>query len=170
MTENSFWYLAYLRAKELWSREEFINYQREILMQVKNMLNAKDFPKQGEVFTQPSMTVPDQSLTVRELMDRFARGLPLGGARVPIYEGEDDNTPDFSRMDLSEIEDYQIQIRQELEEIRERMTAKSKKADTAKEVAELKEQLDKARAAVKQSESSDEEQEGSKAKDKTTVK
>lgn len=167
--EVNFWYLAYLRAKTLWSNEDFINYQRELLMQVKNMLNAKDFPKQGEVFTLPSMTVPDQSLTVRELMDRFARGLPLGGARVPIYEGEDDNTPDFARMDLSEIEDYQLKIKEELEEIRERMTAKSKKADMAKEVADLKEQLQKAKAAAKLQDK-DEEQDSSTAEDKPTGK
>lgn len=155
MPENSFWYLAYLRAKTLWSNEEFINYQRLLMQQVKNMLNAKDFPKQGEVFTMPSMTVPDQSLTVRELMDRFARGLPLGGAKVPIWEGEDDNTPDFSKMDLSEIEDYQLQVQAELEEIRERMNAKSKKADSAKEIAELKEQLAKLKVAEKINETND---------------
>lgn len=82
---------------------------------IKNWLNYNDFPREFEKFTEPSQTVPDQAMSVTEILRRFARGLPLGGQRVPIYEGEEDVTPDLRTLDLAEIQElkennlYQIQ-------------------------------------------------------------
>lgn len=69
-------------------------------------------PDEGEVNLEPSETVPDQALTVQEIMDKYARGLQFDlRSKVPIYEGDDD-IPDFKNMDLSEIqtfaEDYRV--------------------------------------------------------------
>ncbi|QCS36951.1 hypothetical protein [Tortoise microvirus 32] len=63
--------------------------------------NSKEFPKNYEVNTQPSQTIPDQTMSVREIMDRYARGLPISAGKVPIYDGDED-LPDFKKMDLSE--------------------------------------------------------------------
>lgn len=65
--------------------------------------NYKDNP--GEVNTKPSLTVPDQSISVLELYQRFARGLPLEG-KEGVYDLDEDGegypVPDFSKMDLAE--------------------------------------------------------------------
>lgn len=45
------------------------------------MWNAGLFPHTGEVNTLPSMTVPDQSLSVKEILYRFQEGLPLDNIR-----------------------------------------------------------------------------------------
>ena len=40
---------------------------------------------QGKTFTQPSKTVPDQTMSIREIFQRYAAGLPIGGNINPIY-------------------------------------------------------------------------------------
>ena len=45
-------------------------------------------PTKGQTFKMPSQTVPDQTLTVRELLVRHSRGLNLDGYSEPIYDEE----------------------------------------------------------------------------------
>lgn len=54
----------------------------------------------GETFPYPSRTVPDQSMTITEIMQRFANGLPVDGQKVAMYEAEE--MPNVEKMDLSE--------------------------------------------------------------------
>lgn len=82
------------------------------MKKVKNWLNAHEFPKEYETNNLPSLTVPDQTMSIREIMDRFARGLPLD-VRVPIYEGEESEFPDVNRLDLAEIQELTEQSRDE---------------------------------------------------------
>jgi len=55
----------------------------------------------------PSKTIPDQSMTVSELVERNKRGLPLGGSKVPIWEEnpETEYMPDLQKLDLAEIQE-----------------------------------------------------------------
>lgn len=77
-------------------------------MKVKNSLNAKDFPKNYRKILTPSLTVPDQTMSIRTILERYSRGLPVGGRLDVIYD-EDNDLPDPRTLDLAE--------RQELEEI-----------------------------------------------------
>ena len=56
---------------------------------VHNSLNYNYEEHPGKQFDQPSMTVPDQSMTIREIMDRYARGLDVGGKMEELWEDED---------------------------------------------------------------------------------
>lgn len=70
-----------------------------------------------------SQTVPDMSMSVQEIMIRFASGRPLSFSRNLVYTG-DDYTPDLRSMDLSEIQELQEEnsahIRRLTDEINER--------------------------------------------------
>lgn len=55
----------------------------------KTAYNHLDVESQGEINSKPSMTIPDQSLTIKQIVQRFASGRPLGGQRVPVYEGDE---------------------------------------------------------------------------------
>jgi len=77
-------------------------------MKVKNSINANSFEKNYKIFTQPSLTVPDQSMSIKTILDRYARGLPVGG-RLDEYYDEEDDLPNPLTLDLAE--------RQELEEL-----------------------------------------------------
>lgn len=98
-------------------------------MKIRNIFNAHEF-NDDEHNTEPSKTVPDQAMSVRELLQRYANGLPLGGGKEPIYEGEDGDGIDPRRLDLAERQELEIEARRELAEIEERL--KSKKVEKSK--------------------------------------
>lgn len=88
----------------------------------------------------PSKTLPDQTMSIKELLDRNARGLPLGGQRVPIYEPDSD-LPDPRRLDLAEREELALQYAQELQDLKakEELT-KQLKSDADKAAMEAREE------------------------------
>lgn len=73
----------------------------------------------------PSMTVPDQSMSVKEIMDRYSRGLPTAGHKVPIYEGET-FMPDLKNMDLADRQTLYEAAKAELDEIKSKLNRKEK--------------------------------------------
>lgn len=79
------------------------------------------------VSSKPSETIPDQSMSVDELMKRYASGLPLGGERVPIYHGEDEFLPNEKTLDLSEIEDLKIANQEKIDSMQKELSEKKQK-------------------------------------------
>lgn len=92
------------------------------LPQVKNNQNIHLFPKHPQGDFGPSVTVPDQAMSVKEILDRFARGLPLGGVRVPVWDGEEE-VPDFRKMDLADVETFMRENKQEIEYLQKELEA-----------------------------------------------
>lgn len=93
---------------------------------VKHYFNRHLFPYNGKEFTMPSETIPDQSKSIREILDRYTRGLPLE-ARTPIwddYADENDVVPDPRTMDLSERQEFAQQAKEELELIKSKIAEK----------------------------------------------
>jgi len=91
------------------------------MRKIKNHLTYSVEDRQQERNTQPSKTIPDQTMSVQEIMDRFARGLPIDGAKLAIYHGEEDDMPDLERMDLSEKHELLEAARKEVEEQRKKL-------------------------------------------------
>lgn len=94
---------------------------------VRNHFNSRFFMKRWEVNNLPSLTVPDQAMTVQELLARFASGLPLSGGKVPQYDGEEEMT-DLDRLDLAERQSILEAAREEIREINERVTKRKQDA------------------------------------------
>lgn len=88
-------------------------------MRVKNSLNANEFEKNYKIFTQPSMTVPDQSMDIKTILERYARGLPVGG-RLDEYYDEEDTLPNPLTLDLAERQELAEQYKTEINEIKSR--------------------------------------------------
>lgn len=80
----------------------------------------KGFVNDNERSVLPSLTIPDQSMSVETIMSRHARGLPLLGANVPQFHGEDIEIPELRKLDLSEIDELK---RQNMQLIREKQMA-----------------------------------------------
>lgn len=89
------------------------------IIKIKNMLNAHESIKLGEVNTMPSLTKPDQSMTIREILDRYANGQPLTGQRVPMFD-EGNDLPDPRTLDYAELDELASNFRSELKTIREK--------------------------------------------------
>lgn len=67
--------------------------------------NAEECPKDVEVYTMPSLTVPEKTYTIPELMARMKRGQPLGGTlHEAVFHGEDEYFPEINKLDLAEQE------------------------------------------------------------------
>jgi len=95
---------------------------------VYNSLNAEHMPRKYETSEHPSQTVPDQTMPLKTLLERYARGLPIEGvSSEPIYEGEDGVGFDLRTLDLSEREEMADRVRNELSEIETRI--KKQKSD-----------------------------------------
>jgi len=97
-------------------------------MRIKNSLNASQFPKNYKSFSMPSETVPDQSLSMRQILDRYARGLPLD-VKTPIWEEDDELNPlpDVRTLDLTEKAEMLKKAKDELNAIKNKMADKRKK-------------------------------------------
>jgi len=88
----------------------------------------------GEFNNSPSLTVPDQTLSIREILDRYARGLPTEGMSNGLYddnlnEDDPDYLPDPRRLDLAEREQYKQMITSELQELKNKLNELAKKAN-----------------------------------------
>lgn len=89
-------------------------------MKVTNQFNYE--VTQGKKVTQVSQTVPDQTMPIRTILERYAKGLPVNGYKTPIYEDTDfDNyLPDPRTMDLAERQQLQKQAKEQYKQITEK--------------------------------------------------
>ncbi|AXH77000.1 MAG: hypothetical protein [Microviridae sp.] len=89
-------------------------------MKFKHHYNRQNFLSDHEVNDHPSETLPDQSMSVKEIMRRYANGLHTTGERVPLYEGEE-LTPNFQNMDLADRQQFVEEKTLELEELQDKI-------------------------------------------------
>lgn len=106
-----------------------------IMRPVKTQYNAESFQAYYEVNVLPSQTVPDQTMSLRILLERHAKGLPVTGNNAePLYYG-DEQMPDLNRMDISEIHDLKNAVKADIEQ---KKLALHQQQQAAKEAAEQK--------------------------------
>jgi len=91
-------------------------------MKVKNMFSADLFEKNYEENDEPSLTVPDQTMSIKEILNRFASGLPVGGHKEALYDESESEEyfPDPRYMDLADRQELAEKYNQEFQEIKER--------------------------------------------------
>lgn len=104
------------------------------------------FRKREEVthevtFTQPSMTIPDQALTIRQILDRYAKGLPLGGHDInaAFYDEESEGINPHT-LDLVDIEQISEETMEKVNKLRKQSKNKQEKqSDEKPEVKQTEE-------------------------------
>lgn len=79
-------------------------------MKFRTQHNYKDAPVKGQTKFGLSQTIPDQSLSIRQLHERYVRGQPLSEyERQPLYAEDNELSQldgvDFQSLDLTEIEE-----------------------------------------------------------------
>lgn len=99
----------------------------ELLPRIKTQLTAQSYPKQYEQNHGKSLTVPNQSMTIKEMVARHRKGLPIDESRGALYQG-DELVADISQMDLIDRQQYIDSVADALVEVKERLreAAKSK--------------------------------------------
>jgi len=93
---------------------------------VKTYFNRELHPCNYEVNELPSETIPDQTMSIRTILDRYARGLPIGGQLTAEYQEDDEynDLPDPRTLDLSERQELAIKAAEELAEIKQQINSK----------------------------------------------
>lgn len=84
---------------------------------------------------QPSQTIPDQTMSIREIIDRFANGGVIE-TFIPYYGEEEDFNemlPDPTKIDLADRQRFLEEISQEFKEWQEKPLQDVKDAQTASE-------------------------------------
>lgn len=116
---------------------------------ITNTLNYDYKAHPGEVNNEPSVTIPEQTMSLKEILARHARGLPTTG-REPIYHGDEDYLPDFKKMDLAEIQEYKEQLREHTEKVQAQYDTEQKEltAKRAKAAADQQSLWNQFRAAM----------------------
>lgn len=105
--------------------------------------------EEGEKNFQPSMTEQDKTMSIREILQRYARGLPIDGEKTPIYHGEEDDFPDMANLDLAERQEIVEHYQNELDELKDKYNKKkqqSKAKDTKQKDSNKDETEDKTKS------------------------
>lgn len=103
----------------------------ETLPIVKNWLNNHLFPRSYEENDGQSLSIPDQSLTVAQMLERQSKGLPISfNQGTPYYLG-DEEMPDVQKMDISEIQDLKEFIYEKKKAAQEAAVAQRQRKDQA---------------------------------------
>lgn len=107
-------------------------------MQFKAHYNFREVKSKGEKFTLPSKTVPDETLTVRQMLERHTRGLPVHASqKQAVYHGDVD-LPDMERLELEDKQEILENAQQNITDIKDRLNKKAAKQKAAKEAAAKK--------------------------------
>lgn len=89
---------------------------------IRTQYNAPILPHHYEHNDQPSNTVPNQSMPLKTILDRFTRGLPLD---IPLkndyYEGENEEYIDMRHLDLAEQQELLEMSRQQTKDLEQRL-------------------------------------------------
>lgn len=93
-------------------------------------------PKTGEVNNSPSITIPDDTMSMREIVHRYARGLPIGGAKEVYFEEEGEEMPDFAGMDVIDRHNAQESAMEEIARTKRKMANEKANKYKAKPAAE----------------------------------
>lgn len=101
---------------------------------IKTYLNRKEHPFTGEVNNEPSETIPDQSMPIRTILERYSRGLPISGERTPIWQQGDDfnDMPDPRSLDLAERQEFADVYAKELSDLKKTLKSEKKQPDLQK--------------------------------------
>jgi len=94
---------------------------------IHNVLEYDHTAQKYEENVQPSQTVPDQTMSIREIIDRFANGGVIEQFTPYYGEEEDFNEilPETYKMDLAERQSLIEQYREEMDFMRNQSTDES---------------------------------------------
>jgi hypothetical protein len=106
--------------------------KHKIMRNVKNSLNYDYKEQKGEVNNLPSMTIPDQTMSIRTIVDRYTSGLPVTGF-TPVYDGEDFYMPDPKTLDLVDRAELAEKVKEEVSSIKSRQWKKPQDVDNTVE-------------------------------------
>lgn len=98
-----------------------IVFNEKVKARIKNSLTAKYYPKKYEVNNMPSMTIPDQAMSLKTILERYAKGLPITtNVNQPIEQEPGGEGIDLRKLDLAEREQLLDNLKGKIKDYQER--------------------------------------------------
>jgi hypothetical protein len=96
-----------------------------------------------QIFTDPSLTIPDQTMSLRTMVTKYVKGLPI---TAPNFDGvytDDQDAIDYRKLDLAEQEEITRSVSNELKSIDDKLTQekREKAANERKEAENMRLEL-----------------------------
>lgn len=98
-----------------------------------------------EVNNLPSLVVPNEAMSIREILVRYSRGLPID-SKVPMYD-EENLLPDVKHMDLADLQTMRENIALEIEDKKQKLKNQQDQLNEKKQQAKA-EQIRKLREEI----------------------
>lgn len=99
----------------------------------------------GEINNLPSKTIPDQTLSIPELIKRYAQGLPLNAPAIGHYDEnpEEDllNGRNWNTLDISEKANFIKAAKEEYVEINNRVNKKKSDSQKVNQITQKSEEI-----------------------------
>lgn len=98
-----------------------------------------------ETNKKPSLVVPNEAMSIREILIRYSRGLPID-SKVPMYD-EENLLPDVKYMDLADLQTMRENIAAEIEQKKQQIKNQQdelnekKQQQKAEQIRKLREEL-----------------------------
>lgn len=108
-------------------------------------------PTRYRVFSTPSLAVPDQTMSLKTMVSKYVRGLPIAAPNLNGDYTLDEIAQDFTKLDYATQEEIILKRSEELSEIKERVTTEQQKQAAQalentqkkdKEIEDLKKQIE----------------------------
>lgn len=82
--------------------------------------NFSTFGIKGKKFTEPSKTIPDQTMSIRQILSRYASGQPvtMHNQGEPLWD-EEAKGINPKTLDLSELHDWTSDLKEQYEKMRD---------------------------------------------------
>lgn len=102
----------------------------------KNHYNTK--PDPGQINTMPSQTIPDQGMSIEEIIKRSVAGLPLSGQRIPFFSEDPENDllqgVNPATLDISELQDLKKFANDRIKLLREEIKDQQQQIEEAEKL------------------------------------
>lgn len=100
------------------------------IKKVWNSMNARFRRVEGQTFNLPSMTIPDQTMSMRTIVERYAKGMTSDIQKVPIYDDDGSSSGiDPRRLDLVDQEEMQRKNAQTITDLEKQVKKERKQRD-----------------------------------------
>lgn len=103
-------------------------------MKIYSILNKPNY--QGRAVPGNSETLPDQTMSIREILERHAKGLPVADSKTPIYD-EDETSQGINpkTLDLVDLQELAMKTNDDVSRLQNEIK-RSKEAKTKTEHVE----------------------------------
>lgn len=80
-----------------------------------NSITARNRPEKRKIIDEPSQTVPDQTMSIRQIMSRHVRGIDNSVVKTPIYQESSGVNP--KTLDLVDVQEIRMEHQERIKSV-----------------------------------------------------